>query len=378
MDTKSRSPTRVPIQNDGDENIPLTKIQTSRAGAESYYKNIFDEADIDHDGYITIQELCTMINNNHLTEKPIPSHIVRKIHQVADINHDGRLDYREFVDMLNDPKNYSIFERYVTKYVNFVVPRRQPEESEEPYLETIYEEEYSCWPPRLGMVIISCIEIIFFFIDELKETNSTNSATGPMAKLFIYDPVKRYEFWRYLTYMFVHIGYSHLVYNLVVQIFIGIPLEMVHGWWRVLLIYFAGVIAGSLGTSITNPTFKLAGASGGVYSLVTAHIATIIMNWAEMSFPVIQLIIFIIITGGDFSISIYNRYWVKEDEQTGYAAHVTGALAGLLVGIVVLRNLKLTKKENVMWWIAVAIYMILMLVGICWNLFYTDYFPKQD
>ena len=236
MDTKSRSPTRVPIQNDGDENIPLTKIQTSRAGAESYYKNIFDEvtvfnldgknwrvfrlqADIDHDGYITIQELCTMINNNHLTEKPIPSHIVRKIHQVADINHDGRLDYREFVDMLNDPKNYSIFERYVTKYVNFVVPRRQPEESEEPYLATIYEEEYSCWPPRLGMVIISCIEIIFFFIDELKETNSTNSATGPMAKLFIYDPVKRYEFWRYLTYMFVHIGWAFIIKSLKMCVF---------------------------------------------------------------------------------------------------------------------------------------------------------------
>ena len=64
---------------------------------------------------------------------------------------------------------------------------------------------------------------------------------------------------------------------MIVQIFIGIPLEMVHGWWRVLVIYFAGVVAGSLGTSITDPTSKLAGASGGVYSLITAHIATIIM-----------------------------------------------------------------------------------------------------
>lgn len=69
----------------------------------------------------------------------------------------------------------------------------------------------------------------------------------------------------------------HLVVNLCVQILLGIPLEMVHRWWRVLVIYFAGVIAGSLGTSITDPTVKLAGASGGVYSLITAHIATIIM-----------------------------------------------------------------------------------------------------
>lgn len=52
---------------------------------------------------------------------------------------------------------------------------------------------------------------------------------------------------------------------------------MVHKWWRVLLVYLAGVIAGSVATSVVDPTMKLAGASGGVYSLVTAHIASIIM-----------------------------------------------------------------------------------------------------
>lgn len=61
------------------------------------------------------------------------------------------------------------------------------------------------------------------------------------------------------------------------QILIGTPLEMVHRWWRVLIIYFAGVVAGSLGTSVMDPTVKLAGASGGVYALITAHVSTIVM-----------------------------------------------------------------------------------------------------
>lgn len=65
--------------------------------------------------------------------------------------------------------------------------------------------------------------------------------------------------------------------NLLVQILLGVPLEMVHKGWRVLAIYFAGVLAGSLGTSVTDPSVFLAGASGGVYALVTAHIATIII-----------------------------------------------------------------------------------------------------
>lgn len=69
----------------------------------------------------------------------------------------------------------------------------------------------------------------------------------------------------------------HLVVNLAVQLMLGIPLEMVHRWWRVLIIYFTGVFAGSLLTSVTDPFVKLAGASGGVYALITAHIATIIM-----------------------------------------------------------------------------------------------------
>lgn len=65
--------------------------------------------------------------------------------------------------------------------------------------------------------------------------------------------------------------------NMMVQILLGIPLEMVHRWWRVLLVYLAGVIAGSLATSLSDPYVYLAGASGGVYALITAHIATIIM-----------------------------------------------------------------------------------------------------
>lgn len=69
----------------------------------------------------------------------------------------------------------------------------------------------------------------------------------------------------------------HLVVNLAVQILLGIPLEMVHRGWRVLIIYCAGVVAGSLGTSITDPSVKLAGASGGVYAIITAHIASVIM-----------------------------------------------------------------------------------------------------
>ena len=70
--------------------------------------------------------------------------------------------------------------------------------------------------------------------------------------------------------------------NIIVQILLGTPLEMVHGWWRVLLIYVVGVLAGSLFTSVVDPNVYLVGASGGSYALITAHVATIIL----VSFPI--------------------------------------------------------------------------------------------
>lgn len=70
---------------------------------------------------------------------------------------------------------------------------------------------------------------------------------------------------------------THLTVNLIVQLLLGVPLEMVHRGWRVVLIYLSGVLAGSLATSVTDPNVYLAGASGGVYALITAHVATIII-----------------------------------------------------------------------------------------------------
>jgi len=57
------------------------------------------------------------------------------------------------------------------------------------------------------------------------------------------------------------------------------PQPFILGWWRVLLVYMSGIIAGSLGTSIFLPGVYLSGASSGIYALISAHLATVIMNF---------------------------------------------------------------------------------------------------
>lgn len=214
-----------------------------------------------------------------------------------------------------------------------------------------------------------------FSEDEYNHKPIGENTNGPAATLFIYNPYKRAEAWRFVTYMFVHVGVMHIMMNLIIQIFLGVALELVHHWWRVALVYLAGVLAGSMGTSIVNPNIYLAGASGGVYALITAHIATIIMNWREMEFAIVQLFVFLIFCITDIGFAAY-RHFNDIHDQVGYVAHLCGAVAGLLVGIGVLRNLKVRPWERKLWWCAVTLYFLLMISGISIHIFYGQHFPR--
>ena len=82
----------------------------------------------------------------------------------------------------------------------------------------------------------------------------------------------------------------HLAFNLLVQLLVGLPLEMVHGSARIGTVYLAGVLAGSLGTSVFDADVYLVGASGGVYALLAAHLANVLINYNNMQFGILRLI----------------------------------------------------------------------------------------
>ncbi|XP_076181889.1 rhomboid-4 isoform X2 [Ptiloglossa arizonensis] len=339
----------------------------------AHWKAIFEKYDLDGDGKISYQELKAMIHCSGYSND-IPTRVVHIIMRKADLDDSGYLDYPEFIAMIHRKDMQGVFGHFVQRYLHSMVPQRptvlQLRSSD--YTDGQYEEEYTCKPPALAMIIISILEITLFLYDAI--AHKSLSVEGPAATLFIYNPHKRYQAWRYLTYMFVHVGALHLVVNLLVQIMLGIPLEMVHKWWRVLTIYIAGVVAGSLGTSVSDPSVFLAGASGGVYALITAHVATILMNWSQMEFAVLQLLVFLVVTSVDIGQAIYNRYVLETNDQVGYVAHFAGAIAGLLVGINVLRNLEVKKWEKVVWWTSIITYTGLMTAAILWNILYTSYY----
>ena len=48
-------------------------------------------------------------------------------------------------------------------------------------------------------------------------------------------------------------------------------------------------------------------------------------------------------------------------------SHISGAVVGLLLGIVVLRNLRVLTWERVIWWFSLLLFLGLFLAAIVWN-----------
>ena len=94
--------------------------------------------------------------------------------------------------------------------------------------------------------------------------------------------------------------------------------------------------------------------------MVTLHFRS------EMEFPALRLFLFLLLIGVDLGVAVYYRY-MNITTQVGYAAHLGGAVVGLLLGIVVLRNLRVRKWERVFWWICLLLFLGLFLAGIVWN-----------
>lgn len=251
------------------------------------------------------------------------------------------------------------------------------------------------YPLPLTMIIFSIIEIIFFAYDaiefkwvnnSIKLTKSLLSIATFFSRLYgesdrlcqtnsscpIYDYLgyrldKRQEVWRFVTYMFVHGGLDHILFNLLFQLLLGIALELVHCWWRVALVYLSGVLAGSMATSFTQCP-GLIGASGGVYALITAHIATIFMNWRDMEYAIPQLFFILILCCSNIASQI-SQHLLNPNNNIGYTSHLSGGFAGLLVGIGVLRNLNVRPYERTIWFVAVGIYAAMITTAIYYNIF---------
>lgn len=261
----------------------------------------------------------------------------------------------------------------------------------------MYEPTYSWFPPPIFILSLSVIQVGFYIwhsvhISSIMGEDYQRSLPPATCSYLIYDPSKRQQVWRFLTYQFVHAGAEHIVFNMVMQLMVGFPLELSQRGWlgklKLMTLYMAGVLMGSVAGAIPSRNSLLCGASAGVYALIAAHLATLIINWKEdgavfkkrkteerhvsMSLnPLLRglrLAFIVSFTTFDIGYALYGYYTSDVSSSTSYSGHLAGALTGLLLGLALLDNRKVLLWEKILKKVSIALYFILLLIGLLWHI----------
>uniref|UniRef100_A0A8C2U4U0 Rhomboid-related protein 1 n=1 Tax=Coturnix japonica TaxID=93934 RepID=A0A8C2U4U0_COTJA len=175
---------------------------------------------------------------------------------------------------------------------------------------------------------------------------------------------------------------EQLGFNALLQLMIGVPLEMVHGILRISFLYLAGVLAGSLTVSITDMRAPLVGGSGGVYALCSAHLANVVMNWAGMRCPykLLRMVLALVCMSSEVGRAVWLRFsppLPASGPQPSFMAHLAGAIVGISMGLTILRSYEESLRDQCGWWVVLLSYGTFLLFAVFWNIFAYDLLGAQ-
>lgn len=138
------------------------------------------------------------------------------------------------------------------------------------------------------------------------------------------------EWWRLLTCVFIHGGLLHIAFNMWCLWDLGRLAESVYGHWTFAAVYFLSGVSASLASVIWNPVILSVGASGAIFGIAGALIASFYLG--EFSLPRAAM------SGMLRSVVMfvgYNLFFGAVIARTDNAAHIGGLLMGLLLGALI-------------------------------------------
>jgi len=138
------------------------------------------------------------------------------------------------------------------------------------------------------------------------------------------------QWWRLLTCVFVHGGLLHIAFNMWCLWDLGRLAESVYGHWTFAVVYLITGLSASLASLIWNPVILSVGASGAIFGIAGALIASFYLG--EFSLPRAAM------TGMLRSVVVfvgYNLFFGAVIARTDNASHIGGLLMGLLLGALI-------------------------------------------
>lgn len=142
------------------------------------------------------------------------------------------------------------------------------------------------------------------------------------------------DYIRLISSGFLHNGWLHLIFNMLVLFAFGGILEPLVGGIQLLLIYFVSLIGGNLLALLIHKhhgDYTSVGASGAVNGIVFASIAL----YPDMGIGFFFLPISIPSWAFGLAYVIFSVYGIKAKwGNSGHAAHLGGALVGMLLAVI--------------------------------------------
>ena len=144
-----------------------------------------------------------------------------------------------------------------------------------------------------------------------------------------YDVTHRFLVWQMVTYMFLHAGFFHILFNMFALWMFGGELEKTWGSSRFLQYYFLTGIGSALTVIVVSPSSPVAtlGASGAIYGILLAYGVLFADRMIFLYFLIpIRAKYFVMIMGGIEFLSAIST----PGSLVSHVAHLGGMIFGLL------------------------------------------------
>ena len=180
------------------------------------------------------------------------------------------------------------------------------------------------------LVLILLNAVTFLFEISFGDLNDSE-VLHRVGALEPYAVVVQGEYWRLFTALFLHGGFTHLLFNIFALYILGPPLERSIGTMRFVVCYLISGLASSAGVvGLTMLGFvqvsQLVGASGCIMGIVGALAGFLVRHrHAPQAKQRLGNIVLIIVIQVAFDLST---------PQVSMAAHLCGLIAGFLLGLI--------------------------------------------
>ena len=154
----------------------------------------------------------------------------------------------------------------------------------------------------------------------------------------------RYQFWRLITYSFIHLNLDHLLNNSLVFLIFGSIVEIVNGHLPVLIIYFLSTIFAAISISYFCPYIHLIGSSAGIYGIIGSSYSYFVLNFVALNhnlrISILMTLLIILICE-----IIFYLYFSKNG--IAYSTHFIGLIYGFLIGNISFKPIKKFKYHSI-------------------------------